>query len=171
MKKDIDVGSKKNEFNRDSIGYREASSWLGRLVASISLCLIVIGLVIVVPTSCKVSFVPASSQGMITQVQNATDFTDELYNQMASSTDKSYATWRGSYIGIDSIITSILSQDSVRAKSGVLLSQVALLQKNFRILKNYHQSQGILNNSQLRLYQSQLDAFWQAILVSEKSYK
>jgi hypothetical protein len=122
-------------------------------------------------TSCKVSFVPSSSTAMKAQVTQGIKTTDSLFVAETANTDKSFATYQATYVQVQNTITSIQVQDSLRAKSGLILLQVARLQSHFNTVVNNHKIKGYLNNAEIETNKNIINALWLPILVSENSLK
>lgn len=133
--------------------------------------LIVILSLLFIFSSCKVSFVPTASVVIKSQVTAAIKTTDSLFVAESVNTDKSFTTYQSVYTSLQNSISSIQSQDSARAKSGLILLQVARLQSAFNQFIATHQSKGVLNNVEIETNHNIIDALWLPILVSENSLK
>jgi hypothetical protein len=121
--------------------------------------------------SCKVSLVPARSQDAITQVEQASTASDNLYDGIIASSDKSYNTYASNYDAVDQQITQILVLDSSRKNSKVLLIIANDLAKRFQTYQSEHKDAGSINGSQARTYKDYIHALFESLHNAEINFK
>jgi hypothetical protein len=121
--------------------------------------------------SCKVSLVPARSQDAITQVEQASTASDNLYNSIINSSDKSYDAYAANYEAVNEQITQILVLDSSRKNSKVLLIIANDLAKRFQTYQSEHKDAGSINGSQARTYKDYIHALFESLHNAEINFK
>lgn len=122
-------------------------------------------------TSCRVTLVPARSDAAIQLVQQTATATDILYAGMAASENKSYELFAPDYDSVSKQITQILSLDSSRKKSAVILIIANDIQKRFAKYQAEHQKAETLNEAEIRTYKNYMHALFSSLLNAENSFK
>lgn len=121
--------------------------------------------------SCKVSWVPTRSEQAISQVKQAAQSTDSLYNVIITSSDKSYNTYAEGYQDINLQITQILLFDASRNNSKRIVEIATDIHNTFLEYQTKHKNSGTLNNSQLQTNKDYLHALFSALYNAENHFK
>lgn len=122
-------------------------------------------------TSCKVSLVPSRSPEAIAAVQQASASTDNLYNDIIGSSDKTYSTYADNYQVVNQQIEQILVLDSARNKAKVILIIANDIQKRFAKYEAEHKDAGSINNSEAQTYKDYMHALFSSLLNAESNFK
>lgn len=125
---------------------------------------------IILIASCRVTLVPHYDEGMVAKVKTASLSSDNLYNTMIAG-DKTYAGNQGSYAFVQGQITDILTIDSTRAKSKIILIMTNDINNRFQKYTQEHRMAGALNISQLQTYKDYMHAIWESLYNAEKNFK
>lgn len=121
--------------------------------------------------SCNVSLVPAKSPTAIALVQKAATATENLYSDIIGSTDKSFLSFSGTYTVINGEIQDVISFDSTRKKTGVVLIIARDIKNRFVKYAAEHQSYGSLNDDQAARYNDYMKAVFSSLLTAENNFK
>jgi hypothetical protein len=123
--------------------------------------------------SCRVSLVPDYSETLEKQIISAQKLTDKLYLELltAAPAERTYESCKKKYTDIELEINSILFQNQARPKNTDMLAIVNTLKKKFAEYKEYHKTKGTLSDGEIQIYEADMMAFWQPLLVAEKGLK
>lgn len=134
---------------------------------------VLLAIISVAVSSCRVQLVPEYSSDIETQITNAAKMTDMLYLEImdASADKKNYDLYADKYLAIETEINSILLKDQARPKAQDLVASVQKLHDYFVKAKEDHKNRNVLNNAELLIYNEQLKALWKPVLVEEMALK
>lgn len=121
--------------------------------------------------SCRVTWVPAKSPSMIVDLLDVQSSTDNLYDAIIASPDKSYTRFEASYTAIETKIDSIVAVNEKRDHAKNIYSQTLLLERYFNKYQALHKTRASIPNEEFRVYKEYLKSFIKPILVSELSLK
>jgi hypothetical protein len=119
--------------------------------------------------SCKVAFVPTYDSGVYAEIKLGQSLTKKLYDQAIENPDKSYAASDSLYRMLGAEIASIVSKESARPKSRLLVGIANNIQIAFNKYRNDHLVKGKLNNTELKLYNQYLQAHFKSLENAEKN--
>ena len=122
-------------------------------------------------TSCNVNLVPSKSPVAIAAVQGAATATDNLYNDIIGSSDKSYQSFAPGYQVVNEEINDILIFDSARKKAGVILIIARDIQGRFKKYEAEHKSAGSINNGEAQTYKDYMHALFSSLINAENNFK
>lgn len=119
--------------------------------------------------SCKVTWTPKYDPAVVTLVESTQKATDDLYDQIVSSSDKSYDSYKTQYENIIGNIALIKQTDSSRVKAVKLLNIISYIQERFIQYRDFHLESKVLNNYQAKVFKEYMDVIWKALLNAEKN--
>lgn len=121
--------------------------------------------------SCRVTFAPQKSPEQIASVIEVQTATQNLYESMIISEDRTFDKFNPEYNSVGAKIDSIVAFNRDRSKGGNILEQSKLLQKYFNKYKMEHVKMKVLDPGQIRVYRDYLQSFIKPLLVSELDLK
>ncbi|GEM_PF-7115993 len=119
---------------------------------------------------CNYSLVPQKSAQINSTIVDVGNDTEDLYDAVIVSPDKSFSPYENRYNSIDAKIDSITNADMLRPHSKNLVTQDNIIKKFFEKYKSDHRARN-LNNAELTIYKLQMRRVIKPRLVSESSFK
>lgn len=120
--------------------------------------------------SCVVT-APAYDPVVVSEVGSASNMTNDLYDKIINSSDKSYSTYANDYETVALAINHILILDSARERNKIILKIANDIKNRFATYRAEHEQAGTRNNTQLETYKNGMHALWSALYNSEVNYK
>ena len=124
-------------------------------------------------SSCKVTLVPEYSSSLEERIINVAKKNDLLYQDMLGKkeADRKYEYYIDRYNDIAAEINSMELENETRSNNTEMLEIIDNLKKAFNQYKGDHQRKIILPEGEIKVYQSQIRAFWRPLLIAEKGLK
>lgn len=120
---------------------------------------------------CRVTFVPNYDPTIEQQIVNTAKANDKIYLQLLAAPEdkRAYTNYAQTYTDVAAEINSIQLKEKARKNNDDMIKIAALIQKHFEEYQTEHKSaQTALNDAKIKIYEHQMQAFWQALLLAEK---
>jgi hypothetical protein len=122
---------------------------------------------IIIMQSCNFQLAPSASIDMQTKVQAGMQQTDLLYQSIAQSDAKDYATFEPAYNEIVGSIAEIIASDKNRKHGENLVTMATNIQVAFLKYESEHRTKGSITAGEAAIYEQQMDGYWTPLLNAE----
>jgi hypothetical protein len=135
--------------------------------------LLLIGVIIILPMSCKIALIAPYDAGIKTQIIDAQKKIDYLYITLSETkeSERTYQNFATAYIDVEVALTSILRQNQVKPlnEHATAVTKIAL---NFwKKYKNEHKAENTISNGMIKINSKYMSDIMYAMQVSEEGKK
>jgi hypothetical protein len=134
---------------------------------------LILSLVIICLSSCKVIWVPDYNAKIEDQIAKTARANDRLYLALldALPNKRDYELYKEKYSDIESDINSIQMANEARNNNADLLVIGKNLKDAFQEARRYHKERDNLTDGEIKAYQATMAGFWKPLYLAERGLK
>jgi hypothetical protein len=134
---------------------------------------LILSLVIICLSSCKVIWVPDYNAKIEDQIAKTARANDRLYLTLldALPNKRDYELYKEKYSDIESDINSIQMANEARNNNADLLVIGKNLKDAFQEARRYHKERDNLTDGEIKAYQATMAGFWKPLYLAERGLK